>query len=416
MIIGLASAREKVVRAGVKLLQSGLISRTWGNVSCRLSEHRFVITPSGRAYDTLRPEEIITINIHDGNYSGGIAPSSEKDLHAEIYKQREDINFIIHTHQVNASAISTLGVDIPVHDCTAAGLIGNKIYCAAYGLPGSQKLKSAAVKALARGESKAILLACHGAVCFGRDMEEAFLVASELENICSGYTYNRYFEITGREINNDDGFRKCYLNRFDANKGLSEEGSPRKIFNSIRTGDCFTLYTGATVAEPFQVAGDRQFYIGIDTPVGNNEVDSFLPEARLHREIYRCGNNVGAIIHSALPDTLVVSRVVKRLYPLLDDFAQIIGTSARVAHYDGSFQSIRELAVKLKGKNAVLIRGFGALCTGPDKHDAFAAAMILDKGCKAMICATLLGKVKPINPVDTALMRYRYLKTYSRKL
>jgi len=54
-------AREKVVLAGKKLLESGLIARTWGNVSCRISDRQFVITPSGRSYESLSPGEIVAV-------------------------------------------------------------------------------------------------------------------------------------------------------------------------------------------------------------------------------------------------------------------------------------------------------------------------------------------------------------------
>jgi len=128
------------------------------------------------------------------------------------------------------------------------------------------------------------------------------------------------------------------------------------------------------------------------------------------------GSNVLNNAKTVLPDILAVSRTGRKILPLLDDFAQIIGTSVRVADYYGSGQSVQDVAGKLKGRNAVLIRGRGALCTGPSKYDASAAVMVLDKGCKAMICASLLGKVKPINPLEAMLMRYIYLKKYSKKI
>ena len=63
-------AKELVIKAGKELIESGLIARTWGNISCRISETQFVITPSGRAYDTLTPEEIVLVNIEDLEYEG----------------------------------------------------------------------------------------------------------------------------------------------------------------------------------------------------------------------------------------------------------------------------------------------------------------------------------------------------------
>ena len=133
-------AKAKVVAAGIKLVESGLIARTWGNVSCRISETHFVITPSGRDYLTLTIDDIVMVRIEDLSYTGEVKPSGEKAVHAEIYKARPDANFVIHTHQENASVISTLGID-EVNVGSNFQLLGPKIICAAYGLPGTKKLQ-----------------------------------------------------------------------------------------------------------------------------------------------------------------------------------------------------------------------------------------------------------------------------------
>ena len=125
----LQQARKDVVQAGQQLVKTGLIARTWGNVSARINESQFVITPSGRAYETLTPAEIVTVNIADGSYRGEIKPSSEKDIHAAVYRQRPEINFIIHTHQVHASVVSALHRDIgEIDPAAAAGVSVGSIY------------------------------------------------------------------------------------------------------------------------------------------------------------------------------------------------------------------------------------------------------------------------------------------------
>ena len=74
MAYELEEAKKLVVAAGKKLVESGLIARTWGNVSARISDTQFVITPSGRAYETLTPEEVVVVNIEDCSYEGDIKP------------------------------------------------------------------------------------------------------------------------------------------------------------------------------------------------------------------------------------------------------------------------------------------------------------------------------------------------------
>ena len=166
-------ARELVIRAGLLLLEKKLIARTWGNISARIGENEFIITPSGRAYDTLTPEELVKVKIDDLSYVGDIKPSSEKGAHAVGYALRSDVNFIIHTHQFYASAICAeeKGTDFAP--------------CAAYGLPGTKKLTGYIRKALAEHpEKNAFLMAKHGALCLGKDMDSAFSEADRLEENC----------------------------------------------------------------------------------------------------------------------------------------------------------------------------------------------------------------------------------------
>ena len=74
MAYELEEAKKLVVAAGKKLVESGLIARTWGNVSARISDTQFVITPSGRAYETLTPEEVVVVNIEDCSYEAILSP------------------------------------------------------------------------------------------------------------------------------------------------------------------------------------------------------------------------------------------------------------------------------------------------------------------------------------------------------
>ena len=100
MAYELEEAKKLVVAAGKKLVESGLIARTWGNVSARISDTQFVITPSGRAYETLTPEEVVVVNIEDCSYEGDIKPSSEKGVHAAAYRhipKRAGRAFLLHT-------------------------------------------------------------------------------------------------------------------------------------------------------------------------------------------------------------------------------------------------------------------------------------------------------------------------------
>ena len=100
-------ARKEVINAGIRLVKSGLTARTWGNISCRVDEDTMVITPSGRDYMGLKPEDLVEVKISDGSYTDKNKPSVEKNLHGEVYKLHPEAGFVIHTHQVNACLLYT---------------------------------------------------------------------------------------------------------------------------------------------------------------------------------------------------------------------------------------------------------------------------------------------------------------------
>ena len=102
-------ARELIISAVHRLTEAGLVARTWGNVSARVSEEQFVITPSGLGYEHMQPEDLVLVNISDLSYEGERKPSSEKGIHADAYRLRPEVNFVIHTHQDKASVYGIRG-------------------------------------------------------------------------------------------------------------------------------------------------------------------------------------------------------------------------------------------------------------------------------------------------------------------
>jgi len=178
-------ARNLICESGRSLVEKGLVSRTWGNISIRLDENTMLITPSGRTYEDLMPEDIVLVHIDSLKYEGSIKPSSEFVLHAEIYKQRKNINAVIHTHQMNASTVAAAHREVPPILDDMAQIIGPTVRVADYALPGTKKIVRKTIKAL-RGRNAA-LMANHGAVCIGRDMDEAFVVCEVLEKACKAF-------------------------------------------------------------------------------------------------------------------------------------------------------------------------------------------------------------------------------------
>ncbi|MDD4573422.1 MAG: class II aldolase/adducin family protein, partial [Sphaerochaeta sp.] len=182
----LEQAKNAVMEASKQLVALGLVARTWGNVSCRVGEGSFLITPSGKPYEHLQKDQLVLVDLKDLSYPKGVKPSSEKKLHREVYALKKEIGCVIHTHQEMASLAGLLGRDIPVSKQGSA-LLKETIPVAEYGLPGTKSLVKNASHAIVSNNSRTVLLANHGALCFGLDAEETLEIARQLEIECREY-------------------------------------------------------------------------------------------------------------------------------------------------------------------------------------------------------------------------------------
>lgn len=164
--------REALVSFGNILVEKGLVSGTWGNLSVRLDDDYMLVTPSGITYDRLTPGDMVKVRIDDLTYEVDLKPTSEKILHAEIYRRRPDVKAIIHTHQTGASIFAACEKDL------------GEIKTAAYALPGTDDLAKFTADAL--GESSACIMAHHGICAVGRNLDEALETCIEIETRALG--------------------------------------------------------------------------------------------------------------------------------------------------------------------------------------------------------------------------------------
>ena len=177
--------KKLVCDSGKKLLSEGYVSGTWGNISHRINNHLMAITPSGLPYETMDADDIVIVNYIDHFYQGKTKPSSEFKLHTEIFRTRRNIKAVIHTHQTNASIVAATRTDVPPILDDMAQIIGPSIRCTRYAHSNTVEIVQATVAAL-KGRFAA-LMANHGAVCIGRDMDEAFVVCQVLEKACKAF-------------------------------------------------------------------------------------------------------------------------------------------------------------------------------------------------------------------------------------
>jgi len=201
MILSMQASRQQLCIINQKLGQLGLNKGTSGNVSVRLNDSvggGFLVTPSGMSIEEMTPESMVHMQF-DGNFEQSKKPSSEWRFHRDILASRLEINAIIHTHSMFATTLACLHKDVPAFHYMIAVAGGDSIRCAPYALFGSQQLSENALTALT--ERKACLLANHGMIALGHDLDGALAMAVEVENLSEQYW--RVLQITQGQVNSD---------------------------------------------------------------------------------------------------------------------------------------------------------------------------------------------------------------------
>ncbi len=155
----------------------GYFVGTWGNVSVRVPDG-FIVTPSRIAYDVIEPDDFVMISLEGNVIAGHRVPSSETEIHRIVLAKKGDVGAIVHSHSPGATAVSCLHQNIPVFVEDMAQIIGGEVRCTRY-VPAGQHKRIAEEVGRTIGEENAVLLANHGVLCCGRDLNEA-LVANQI--------------------------------------------------------------------------------------------------------------------------------------------------------------------------------------------------------------------------------------------
>ena len=229
--------RREIIDTGIELLEEKLVARTWGNISARIDADNYLITPSGLDYTSMREEDIVSVNIKTGEYTGINRPSGEKGVHSAAYEVFDDVNFVVHTHQTYATAVSLAGLDS--FDITEGEIekLGG-IALAEYGLPGTKEITNACKSALLTG-AHTVLMIHHGVLVLGKDKEEAMKRVKLLESICErnvkrvikDNTLNNYLKALGTCPEDNSSYRYCEVLTDKALIALSN--SETEIFSQL---------------------------------------------------------------------------------------------------------------------------------------------------------------------------------------
>ena len=343
--------RREIIDTGIELLEEKLVARTWGNISARIDADNYLITPSGLDYTSMREEDIVSVNIKTGEYTGINRPSGEKGVHSAAYEVFDDVNFVVHTHQTYATAVSLAGFDSL--EATAGSPAGSEsfetsvgstagsesfditeeeieklggIALAEYGLPGTKEITNACKSALLTG-AHTVLMIHHGVLVLGKDKEEAMKRVKLLESICER---NVKRVIKDNTLNN-------YLKALNT---CPEDNSSYRY--------CEVLTDKALIA------------------LSNSETEIFSQ---------------------------------------LDDVSQMIGT--KIVTVDSL-----DKALKLSD-NAVLIKGVGALIKAENKDDLEALKVLMNKMAIVKLYTKAKNVKAEISIEESDFMHYDYVNRYS---
>jgi len=149
---------EMLLSGCKRMVAAGMTVGTWGNISVRIDEDTFMITPSGIDYSTLNLEDFVIMNMKGEVVSGKRKPSIEHNLHRKILQNRKDVNAVIHAHAIYSTAFAIAKKDIPAASEELVQIVGEGVRCAKYAL-----------------------LVNHGAVFVGPSLDYAFIVAQVVE-------------------------------------------------------------------------------------------------------------------------------------------------------------------------------------------------------------------------------------------
>ena len=345
--------RREIIDTGIELLEEKLVARTWGNISARIDADNYLITPSGLDYTSMREEDIVSVNIKTGEYTGINRPSGEKGVHSAAYEVFDDVNFVVHTHQTYATAVSLAGFDSleatagsptvsESFETSAGSPIGSELFditeeeieklggiaLAEYGLPGTKEITNACKSALLTG-AHTVLMIHHGVLVLGKDKEEAMKRVKLLESICER---NVKRVIKDNTLNN-------YLKALNT---CPEDNSSYRY--------CEVLTDKALIA------------------LSNSETEIFSQ---------------------------------------LDDVSQMIGT--KIVTVDSL-----DKALKLND-NAVLIKGVGALIKAENKDDLEALKVLMNKMAIVKLYTKAKNVKAEISIEESDFMHYDYVTRYSKQ-
>jgi L-fuculose-phosphate aldolase len=182
-----AELKQQVIDACLALVRLGLTTGSSGNVSIRVpGTATVVVSPSSVRYDSMAVADVCTVDVDSGDQvDGDRNPTSELLMHLAVHRARPDVGAVIHAHTMHTTALSLLGRGIPPIMDEQIGLLGGEVSLCPHMLPGSEALASTVVEHLA--DRRAVILAHHGMLGCGKDVQQALDVCQATDRLAHIY-------------------------------------------------------------------------------------------------------------------------------------------------------------------------------------------------------------------------------------
>lgn len=178
--------KQAVLDAALKLDRYGLIALSGGNVSWRMPTGEVLVTPSGMMYDDMVANDVLVVDINGNVLEGTRKASVDTEALLYIFKEKSEVNAVIHTHQPYATGLGLVMDEIPCNLSTMANATEGPVTVASYGDPGSLSMGVEAVRAI--GDRLAVILKHHGVIAVGRDLRQALFSCVYLEEAAKTVT------------------------------------------------------------------------------------------------------------------------------------------------------------------------------------------------------------------------------------
>lgn len=171
--------KKQICEIGKRIYEKGFVAANDGNISIRLCDDEYLITPTGVSKGFMTPEMIVKVNADGEVLEGDYKPTSEMKMHMLVYQERPDIQAVVHVHPPYATAFAIAGIPLDQAIMPESVVYLGTIPVAEYGTPSTQEVPNAVKKYVL--DHQGVLLENHGALTWGRDLDHAYYLMESLE-------------------------------------------------------------------------------------------------------------------------------------------------------------------------------------------------------------------------------------------